>query len=1060
MWIVRLALRRPYTFIVMSMLMGVLGVLGILQMPVDIFPVIDIPVVSAIWSFTGISPDEIAKRVVTSFERGMTSSVNDIEHIESQSVQGNSIVRVYFHPEAKVEMAVAQMSAGSQSILRIMPPGISAPFILKYNAASVPVLQLAISSKTMSEQQIYDYSQNFIRTQLAMVQGASMPSPYGGRIRQIMVDMDPPAMLARGISAADLSAAIGAQNLILPAGTAKIGPREYNVRLNSSPEVVEAFGDMPVKVSGDSTIRVRDVASVRDGYMVQNNIVRHDGSRGALITVLKIGPVSTLEIIERVKTQLAKTMAGLPKELTVEKLFDQSVFVRDAIGNVLQEAVIAALLTALMILLFLGSWRSTVMVCISIPLSILASAAMLALCGQTINVMTLGGMALAVGILVDDATVELENIHRNLGQGKPIIRSILDGAQQIAVPTFVSTLSICIVFVTVVFLTGTAKYLFTPLALSVVFAMMASYLLSRTLVPTMARYMLPAEADRYRELEQGHEAKGGGPIWRMHLRFHHGFEKLRNHYSHWLAWALHHRIAVVAVFLGFTAASGMLMQFVGQDFFPEVDAGLLRLHVRAPAGTRIEETERWFAKVEDTIRQIIPREELDTILDNIGLPSIAVNLAFSDTATVSAADGEIMIALKKEHSRRSSEYAALIREKLNRNYPQLTVFFQPADMTNQILNFGLPSPIDVQIASRDDKKAYELARQIETRIRKVPGAVDVHLHQVVFSPDIKVTVDRERAAETGLTQKDVANSMLISLSSTSQVAPNFWLSPVNGVSYTVALQTPQSKNSSLDEIYRTPLTGALGGAPQMLGNVAQFSRSYSAAVINHYNVQPVFDVFANVYDRDLGGVSKDVHAIVDELTPQLPPGVAITMRGQSETMRSSFTRLGFGILFAILLVYLLMVVNFQSWLDPFIILMALPGLFTGILWMLFITQTSLSVPSLMGSIMAIGVATANSILLVTFANDQRRDGFSSMEAALTAGYTRLRPVLMTALAMLIGMLPISLGLGEGGEQNAPLGRAVIGGLIMATFATLFFVPVIYSVLRRKDPVLVDPWRES
>jgi len=1056
MWIVRLALRRPYTFIVMSLLMGVLGLLGIAVMPVDIFPVIDIPVVSAIWSFTGISPDEIAKRVVTSFERSLTTSVNDIEHIESQSVQGNSIVRVYFHPEAKVELAVAQITAASQSLIRILPPGITPPFVIKYNAASVPIIQLAVSSKSFSEQQIYDYSQNFIRTQLATVQGASMPTPYGGRIRQIMVDMDQEKMLSRGISSADLNIAMGSQNLILPAGTAKIGPLEYNVRLNSSPEDVEAFGEMPVKVSGDSTIRVKDVASVRDGYMVQSNIVRHDGSRGSLITVLKSGPVSTLDIIARVKTQLTKILAGLPKELIVEKLFDQSVFVRDAIGNVLHEAVLAAFLTALMILLFLGSWRSTVMVCISIPLSILTSAALLALCGQTINVMTLGGMALAVGILVDDATVELENIHRNLGQGKPIIRSILDGAQQIAVPTFVSTLSICIVFVTVVFLTGTAKYLFTPLALSVVFAMMASYLLSRTLVPTMARYMLPAEAERYRELEQGLEAKGGGPIWKMHLAFHHKFEQLRDHYAQWLAWALRHRIAVIAVFLCFTAASGILFQYVGQDFFPDVDAGLLRLHVRATPGTRIEETELIFAKVENTIREIIPREEVETILDNIGLPGISINLAFNDSATLSSADGEIMIALKKDHTHRTSEYAAKIREVLGKKYPELVIFFQPADMTNQILNFGLPAPIDVQISSRDAAKAYSFAKQLEARIHKVPGAVDVHLHQVVNSPDIKVKVDRERAVETGLTQKDVANSMLMSLSGTSQVTPTYWLSPVNGVSYAVSVQTPQSKITSIDDIYRTPLTGSLGGSTQMLGNLAQFSRGYSPSVVNHYNVQPVFDIYSNVYDRDLGGVSKDVHAIVDEFTPKLPPGVNITMRGQSETMSSSFTRLGFGILFAILLVYLLMVVNFQSWLDPFIILMALPGLFTGILWMLFITQTTLSVPSLMGSIMAIGVATANSILLVTFANDQRRDGFGAVEAALAAGFTRLRPVLMTALAMLIGMLPISLGLGEGGEQNAPLGRAVIGGLVMATFATLFFVPVIYSVLRRKDPVLVDP----
>lgn len=1049
MWIVRLALRRPYSFIVMSLLIAVLGVLSTSRMAVDIFPEIDIPVVNVIWSYSGISADEMAKRICTSFERGITTTVNDVEHIESQSIQGASVVRVYFHPGAKVEMAIAQISALSGGILRVMPPGITPPAIIKYNAASVPVLQLGLSSRSLSEQQLYDLGQNFIRTQLATVQGASLPTPYGGRARQIMVDLDPQAMTARGVSATDLANAMAAQNLILPAGSAKIADREYNIRLNSSPEVIEEFGEMPVKVTNGALVRFKDVANVRDGYAVQSNIVRHDGGRGALLTVLKTGSSSTLDIIERVKVQLQKILASMPPELRVERLFDQSVFVRDAIRNVLHEAGVAAVLTAFMILLFLGSWRSTVMVCISIPLSILTSLTLLWLTGHTINVMTLGGLALAVGVLVDDATVELENIHRNLGQRKPILQAILDGAQQIAVPTFVSTLAICIVFVTVIFLTGTARYLFTPLALAVVYAMMASYMLSRTLVPTMARYLLPAEADQYSKLEQGVDISGG-PIWRMHLAFHHQFEKLRNLYAQWLAWALNHRTAVVTLFLAFTAVSAMLFPFVGQDFFPEVDAGLMRIHLRAPSGTRVEETERWFVRVEEVIRQEL-QEDVETILDNIGLPTLSFNLAFTDSATIGSADGEILVSLKKERSHSTGEYVARLRERLHREFPDLVVFFQPADMTNQILNFGLPAPIDIQISSRQEEAAYKLAKQIERRVERIPGAVDVHLHQVIDSPEIKVNVDRDRAAYAGLTQRDVANSMLISLSSTTQVAPSFWLNPKNGVSYIVALQTPQAQVASVDDVYRTPVTTASRDASQLLGNLARFERSISVTNVSHYNVQPVFDVYANVHDRDLGGVATDVREIVEEFRKKLPAGMTVEVRGQAETMRESFTRLGFGLLFAILLVYLLMVVNFQSWLDPFIILTALPGLFTGILWMLFVTQTSLSVPSLMGSIMSIGVATANSILMVTFANDQRLEGKNAIEAALAAGFIRLRPVIMTALAMIIGMIPISLGWGEGGEQNAPLGRAVVGGLFMATIATLFFVPVMYSILRRTPP---------
>ena len=1054
MWIVRLALSRPYTFVVMSVLIGVLGLLATVQMPVDIFPEIDIPVVNVIWSFSGISADEMGKRIVTSFERGLTTTVNDIEHIESQSIAGASVVRVYFHPGAKVEMAIAQISALAGGVIRVMPPGINPPAIIKYNAASVPVLQLALSSKTLSEQQLYDLAQNFIRTQLATVQGASLPTPYGGRARQIMVDLNPLAMQARAISAIDLSAAMNAQNLILPAGTAKIGEREFNIRLNSSPEVLEDFGDLPVKMAGNTLIRFRDVATVRDGYAVQSNIVRHDGGRGALLTVLKSGKASTLDIIESVKTQLARILTGLPPELKVERLFDQSIFVRDAIRNVLQEAGIAALLTALMILLFLGSWRSTLMVCISIPLSILTSLAILYLFGETINTMTLGGLALAVGVLVDDATVELENIHRNLGQQKPILHAILDGAQQIAIPTFVSTLSICIVFITVIFLTGTAKYLFTPLAMAVVFAMAASYLLSRTLVPTMARYLLPAEAKNYEMLERGEEV-AGGIIWNVHLAFHHQFEKLRNAYARWLAWALSHRVVVAGGFLAFTAGSCLLFPMIGQDFFPDVDAGLMRIHVRAATGTRVEQTERIFSQVEDVIRQEIPAEELETILDNIGLPTLSFNLAFSDSATISAADGEILVALRKERPHRTTDYVARLRIRLQREFPDLVIFFQPADMTNQILNFGLPAPIDIQISSRQEAAAFAIAKALEHRVAQIPGAVDVHVHQVLDGPEMQVNVNREKAQQLGFTQRDVANSLLISLSSTTQISPGFWLNPKNGVSYPVALQTPQGMLPTLADVSRTPITGSFGTQTQVLSNMVQMHRSKSAVNVSHYNVQPVFDVFANVQDRDLGATSADVRKIVDEQRAKLPPGMTIEMRGQSETMRTSFTRLTFGLVFAILLVYLLMAVNFQSWLDPFIILTALPGLFSGILWMLFVTGTSISVPSLMGAIMSIGVATANSILLVTFANDQRGQEQTATAAALSAGYIRLRPVVMTALAMIIGMLPISLGMGEGGEQNAPLGRAVIGGLLMATVATLFFVPVMYSILRRKKPAHLD-----
>ncbi len=1052
MWIVRLALRRPYTFVVAALLIALLGGVTVSRMSTDIFPEIDIPVASVIWNYNGISAEEMEKRIVTSSERGLPTTVNDIEHIESQSLNGVAVIKVFFHPGAKIEAAVAQITAMSQSILRIMPPGSTAPFIVRYNVSNVPILQASVSSDALNEQQLYDYSQNFIRTQLATVQGASLPIPYGGKPRQIMVDIDAQALYAKGLSASDVSNALNAQNLILPAGTAKMGNREYNVRLNSSPETVAALNDLPVKQVGNTTIYLREVAQVRDGSQVQTNIVRADGRRSALLTVLKSGGASTLDIVSRVKEALPRIMNTLPKELKVSLLFDQSVFVRAAINGVMIEALIAACLTAAMILLFLGSWRSTLIVTISIPLSILCSIITLSLLGETLNVMTLGGLALAVGILVDDATVEIENIHRNLGQGKALKQAILDGAQQIAVPAFVSTLAICIVFVPVVFLSGAAKSMFTPLAMAVVFAMLASYLLSRTLIPTMVMYLLRDEAKLYHEegefVDESHNLVG-----RVHNGFNYLFERLRERYAATLAWALEHRRAVVIGFLAFCLGSFILLPFIGEDFFPAVDAGQFRLHVRAPAGTRLEETERLFGQVEDAIRRLVPRAELELVLDNIGLPSIGINLAYSDSATVSLSDGEILVALKAKH-RPTREYVKRLRRELRQQFPALTFFFQPADIVSQILNFGLPAPIDIQIVGRDQKGNYELARQIETRVSRIPGAADVHLHQVVDQPELRVNVDRTRAEQVGMSQRDVAGTLLTALSSSSQTAPNFWLNPENGVNYNVAVQMPQYKMDSVAALQNTPITSPSSGSnsgtgPQLLSNLAEVEHSTALAVVNHYNVQPTYDVYANVQGRDLGGVARAIDRVIADAQTKLPRGSTIVMRGQIESMRSSFVGLALGLLLAILLVYFLMVVNFQSWLDPFIILMALPGALAGILWMLFVTQTTISVPSLMGAIMCVGVATANSILLVTFANDRRLAGANALEAALAAGFTRLRPVLMTALAMVIGMLPMSLGLGEGGEQNAPLGRAVIGGLLIATFATLFFVPVVYSVLRRK-----------
>lgn len=1052
MWIVRLALSRPYTFVVLSLVLVVAGALAIVRMPTDMFPDINIPVVSVIWSLGGISAEEMADMVTIRSERGFTSAVNDIEHMESQSIQGYGIIKLFFHPTAKVEASVAQLSATAAAMTHWLPPGMTSPAILRYNASSVPILQLSVSSNTISEQVLYDLSLNYIRTQMATVQGATFPMPYGGKPRQIMIDLDQEALYAKGLSANDVVTTLNSQSLLQPAGSAKMGLREYTVRLNNTPEAVKLFKTIPLKTGPNGVVALGDVANVRDGFAVQTNIVRHDGRRSLLLTVLKNGGASTLDIVSRIRELLPRVKSTLPADVQISELFDQSRFVREAIQSVLKEALTAAFLTGLMILLFLGSWRSTVIVCVSIPLSILTSLAILYALGHTINIMTLGGLSLAVGILVDDATVELENIHRNLGMGKSIVMAILDGAQQIAVPAFVSTLCICIVFVPVMFLSGAARYLFSPLALAVALAMAASYFLSRTLVPTMVRYLIPAEVERYRHSDDEEEKEQPGIIGKVHHAFNHWFELRRRAYKRILEGALEHRVAVLVFFAALSAASFSLVPWIGTDFFPHVDAGQIRLHVRAPGGTRIEETERIFAGIEETVRKTIPREELKDIIDNIGLPYSGINFAYSDTVTVGSFDGEILISLQPEHGP-TARYVTSLRQELNREFPDVTFFFQPADIVSQILNFGIPAPMDIQISGplRNYKANAEIARRVRDRIERVPGAVDVHLLQVDDLPELKINVDRTRARQLGITQQDVSRTLTVSLSSSSYFGTNWWLNPSNNIDYLVAVQTPMDRIENAQDLLSTPLRTA-NGQSQLLTNLATMQRSTGQAVVSHYNVQPMVNIQASVENRDLGSFSAEVKKILAEYQPKLPAGSVINIRGQVATMEQSFVGMGFGILFAILLVYFVMVVNFQSWLDPFIILMALPGALSGILLMLFVTQTTINVPSLMGAIMSIGVATANSILLVNFANDLRPLGANAKSAALEAGYTRLRPVLMTAAAMIAGMLPIAMGWGEGGEQNAPLGRAVIGGLIVATGATLFLVPVVYSYLRKKAPV--------
>jgi multidrug efflux pump subunit AcrB len=1062
MWIVRLALRRPYTFIVLAMLIVLVGVSTVLRMPADMFPEINIPVVAAIWQYTGLPPAEMEGRIATQFERSATTTVSGIEHIESQTLAGVSVVKFFMQPGTSLDGAVAQVAAVSQPILKQLPPGATPPLVMAYSASNVPILQLGLSSPTLSEQEIFDLGMNFLRPGLATVHGAQLPLPVGGKVRQVVVDLDLQKLFAWGLSPADISSAVNTQNVILPSGTAKIGPLEYPIVFNGSPSVVAGLNDLPLKKINGSTVYLRDVAHVRDGYAPQTSVVLNNGTRGALQPVLSAEGASTLNVVSAVRAALPQVQATLPPQLEIKPLFDQSIFVKGAIGGVAREAVIAAALTGIMMLLFLGSWHSTLIVLISIPLSLLVSIIVLDRFGQTLNSMTLGGMALAVGILVDDATVTLENYHLQRSMKKPLGKAILDGAAEIAVPTLVSTLSICIVFVPVVLISGAARSLFIPLAMAVVFAMLTSYFLSRTLVPTLIRYLL------------GKEEHGGGrgPIAWLSARVERGFERLRDAYGRALQVALSHRKVFIASFAAFVAVSLSFIPLLGRDFFPSVDAGQMRLHVRGPPGTRIEETQRLFAGVEERVRKIVPADELDVIIDNIGVPVSGINLALGDPSMISSADGEMLISLKPNH-RPTAEYVHVLRNDLASAFPQATFFFLAADISTQILNFGLSAPVDVRLTGPAGNQTANLsiARDLASRIATIPGAVDVHLAQVTDTPELLVDVDRAAAQDVGLTMRDVASDLLISLSSSSQTAPNFWMDPKTGVQYPVAIQTPQLRVDSIQSLETTPLTSgsvrlASSGSslsptpasalrPDLLSSVANVSHVLGPTNITHYNIARTIDVQAGVDGADLASVASGVQKLIDEVRPKVPRGSTILLTGQPQAMNASFNGLGIGIVAAVILVYLLMAVNFQSWTEPLVILMALPGTLAGIVWGLFVTGTTLSVPALMGTLMSIGVATANSILVVTFAIERLREGADSVSAALNAGRTRLRPVIMTATAMILGLLPMSLGLGDGGEQNAPLGRAVIGGLVFATLSTLFFVPVVLSAIRYHPPAQID-----
>jgi multidrug efflux pump subunit AcrB len=1050
MWLVRVALRRPYTFVVVGLLILIAGLTAIVTTPIDILPQINIPIVSVIWTYNGLDADNMSKRIVGICERAMSTTVNNIQHIESQSYSGVGVIKIYFQPSVQIDLAIAQVTALSQSVLRQMPPGILPPQILKYDASSVPIIQLSLGGKGLSQSQLYDLGQNFIRGQLATIEGASVPLPYGGEQRAIMVDAEPTALAAKHLTGSDISAALNAQNLIMPSGTEKIGDREYIIGTNSSPSSIGELNNMPIRSTNGSIVTMKDVAWIHDGYTPQTSLVKENGTPGALLTVIKNGNFSTLTIVSQVKAAIPRIKAGLPGSLTITPIFDQSVIVRGSVLDVVQEATTAAILTALMILVFLGSWRSTLIVCTSIPLAILFSLSVLSALGYTINVMSLGGLALAVGILVDDATVEIENTHRNLAEGnKPLGAAILDSAQQVAVPALVSTMCICIVFVPVTLLSGAAKFLFTPLALSVVLAIIASYLLSRTLVATMMHFLLPPEVSLYQGGSESPTSRSF--IWRFHLRFEHYFEKFQKRYRSLLEWALAHRTGVLVGFAIVSLASLPLVFVLGENFFPYVDSGQMEFHVRPPTGTRIEVANEIFARIDAEVRSVIPKNEVAMIVDNIGLPPGGVNLAFTATDATSNGDGDVLVALSPNH-RPTQEWMRILRSDLAEKFPQETFFFEPADITNQTLNFGLPAPIDVQVQGKDAAETYQIAVGLKDKIKNIPGAVDVFIQQAVNTPEIDINIDRLKAQQLGLTQRDVASDLLLALSGSGQTAPNFWMDPKTGVEYPVLVQTPTYRLDDLGSLGRTAVTAPATNQDQILRNVSETSRTVSPLTVSHYNNQPVMDVFASTSQRDLGGVSRDINKIIQAASKDLPPGTQIVMSGQVVTMNSSFFHLGIGVVAAVLFVYLLMALNFQSWADPFIILTALPGAFAGILWMLYLTQTTFSVPSLMGGLMTIGVATANSILVVTFCNDLRSSGKNPIESALEAGVTRLRPVCMTALAMIIGMFPMALALGSGGEQNAPIGRAVIGGLLFASVGTLIIVPVTYSLIRKEAPV--------
>ncbi|HET6981492.1 MAG TPA: efflux RND transporter permease subunit [Myxococcaceae bacterium] len=1038
MWLVRIALKRPYTFVVLAMLIVIMGVVTLASMATDMLPEIDIPVIAVINTYTGLSPEEMTDRITTQLERATTTTVSGIEHIESQSLNGVSVTKIFLQPGASVDAAIAEVTSEAQAILKTFPPGATAPLIMRYSASNVPVLQAVLTSDILTEQQLFDLGTNFFRTGLATVQGAQVPLPVGGKQREIVVDLDLQKLFALGLSPSDVSNAVNVENLVAPSGTVKLGRQEYPLLVNASPEVVDELNNLPIKTVNGATVFIKDVAHVRDGFAPQRSVVLADGRKAAMLPILKSQGSSTLAVVDGVRAAVPGILATLPRSLKTALIFDQSVFVRAAVSGVLREALIAAGLTGLMMLLFLGSWRSTLIVLVSIPLSLLVAVTVLHMLGQTLNLMTLGGMALSVGILVDDATVTIENVHRHASMNKGLVQAILDGAQEIAAPAFVSTLCICIVFVPIYFISGSARSLFVPLAMAVVIPMLTSYFLSRSLVPTMMQFLLGKET-----APGAHEER---PRWAV--AFERGFDRLLAAYGRTLQKALANRPLVIGLGLVLAVGSAGLFPLLGKDFFPAVDAGQLRLHVRGPAGMRIEETQNLFARVEERIHKVIPATELDSTLDDIGVPVSGINLTLGDPSMISTADGEILVSLKANHQP-TANYVRALRSDLQASFPQVTFFFLPADITSQTLNFGLSAPIDVQITGPTANQPQNLviADELVRQISAAPGAVDVHRAQVVDTPSLKVDVDRTLSNQVGLTQRAVADDLLISLSSSGQTAPNYWLDPKSGVQYLVAVQTPQYRVDSLDALNTTPLSATTAGQQQLLSNVATISRISTPTNITHYNVSPTYDVQANVDGTDLGSVSSAISKIVKNIERKLPRGTTIKVIGQVQSMNASFNGLELGLLFAVLLVYLLMVVNFQSWLDPFIILTALPGAIAGIAWMLFLTGTRLSVPALMGAMMTVGVATSNSILMVVFANERRAEGIGAPEAALLAGKTRLRPVTMTALAMSVGMVPMALSLGEGGEQNAPLGRAVIGGLLLATLSTLFFVPAMYSVLR-------------